>query len=415
VPACEECGESAYYEFFTGLANPSLTEAQRQELEADVDADTPGFENSLETDHFVLRWTNSSDNAADNIADSSIVTETGDYLETAWDLLSSTFGRDPYVPSGETKIEVLFQDIGGYGVSSPPDGPIQFDAPNWINQPGIRRPTSAHELFHKLQYAFGYRTTWNPTSPYKWFSEGSASWAEVFVWQRVSGSYKVLDLFSSPDLNLYDASYRALPFWVFFQARQQDSPTDNPMVSFLQKYEVNGDEQLALEQAINDEWAPNNVHRELAHFFALFSRERAIGAWQTGPSGALYRDILAPDGVAVAPALTTIDVPLGVGDTYINNSAAVSALGSDYYAFSFEPGTDGATFTISVDGATTGDYSYYLVWQKGGAFKRGVFPFGVTEDYSLSETIDLSFADGLTVIVSGRGTGGPYTINASVS
>ena len=208
----EECGEDLYAKFFIALRNPLLTTKHLAILEAIMDADTPTFENSTETDHFILKWTNSSAHAADNIADSSIIDDTGDYLETAWERYNTVFGKAPYVPAGGTKIEVLFQDIDGYGLASPPDGPIQLDAENLVLQPGIRQPSSAHELFHKLQYSFGFRTKWNPMPPYKWFSEGSCAWAEVFVWQRVSGDYKVKDLFANPDLNLWDASYSALPF-----------------------------------------------------------------------------------------------------------------------------------------------------------------------------------------------------------
>jgi len=411
----EECGEGLYSTFFTALRNPSLTKQQRAELEAIIDADTPTFENSTETDHFILRWTNSSTHPADNIADSSIVDETAEYLETAWEKYNTVFGRTPYVPPGSSKIEVVFQDIDGYGVASPPDGPIQFDAENWVNQPGIRQPTSAHELFHKLQYSFGYRTTWDPTPPYKWFSEGSASWAEVFVWQQVSGAYKINDLFSNPDLNLYNASYRALPFWIFFQTRQQDAPDDNPLVSFLQKYEATGDERNALEEVIDEDWPPNNVYGQLDNFFALFSRERRIGAWRQTPTGGQpYATILDPSGNNIVPTLAVTEVSLGLGDSSVN-STSVSPLGSDYYRFNFEGDTGGQTFTVSVTGVAGGNYSYYLLWEKDGTWKKAVFPFGVTGDYSFSETIDLETADSLMLIISGRGSGGAYTITASVS
>jgi hypothetical protein len=409
----EECGESNYYRFFIGLSNPWLTKKQFLDLEADVDADTPTFDNSTETDHFILKWTNSSTNANDNIANSTIVTDTGGYLEDAWSKYEATFGETPYVPTGESKIEVLFHDISGYGVASPPNGPIQFDAPNWISKPGIRQPTSAHELFHKLQYKYGYRTTWSPVSPYKWFSEGTASWAEVFVWQRVSGAYKINDLFSNTDINLYDASYKALPFWIFFQARQQDSSVDNPMVSFLEKYQTHGDEETALVEAVEDEWAPNNVHRHLANFFALFSRERVINAWKVGPSGVMYNEILDPDDNILAPEIAETEIMMGLGDSY-SNTANVSRLGSDYYRFVFQSSADSQTIAVSVDGAEAGDFSYYLVWEKEGMFRRGVFPFMATEDYSFSETIDRSYADSVTLIVSGRGTGGSYTLNTSI-
>lgn len=173
----EECGESLYYRFFAGLGNPFLTATQRAIIEADIDADTPDLEQSIETDHFILRWTNQSPLASDNIADQTIIEETGEYLETAWERYNTVFGKAPYVPAGNAKIEVNFYYLGSgtYGVASPPDGPIVFNSHYWVNEPGIRQPVSAHELFHKLQYAFGYRTKHIPSGSYKWFSEGTAS------------------------------------------------------------------------------------------------------------------------------------------------------------------------------------------------------------------------------------------------
>ncbi len=414
IPVVEECGESPYAAFFAGLSNPYLTGRQRAVLEATMDADTPGFENQHETEHFVLNWTNSSSNPLDNISDPDIVIETGDFLETAWDRYVDGFGRTPYVPSGTSKIEVAFEDISGLGLASPPDGPIKFDAAEWVSDPGIRRPTSAHELFHKLQYAFGYRTTHTPISSYKWFSEGTASWAEVFVWQRVSGSYKLLDLFTAPDTHLFDASYRALPFWVFFESRQRSDANDNPVLNFLTKYEAHGDEELALEEAVADEWAPNNVYASLPNLFALFSRERQIGAWKTGPTGAVYQDIIGPDGATIEPTLTTVEVPLFSALVYVNVDT-VTAMGSDYYRFLLQPGTHGETLSIAVDGAAAGDFSYYLVMNKNGSFQRAIFPFMADNDYSYTDTISLAEADEIVFIVSGRGTGGGYKITVTVS
>lgn len=410
----EECMEAAYARFFAGLGNPFLKRAHRADIEADIDADFPGFENSTETEHFVLHWTNTSAYAPDNIADDSIITETGTFLEEAWSTFFAAFDRAPYPPSGAEKIDVLFHDISGYGVASPPDGPIQLDAESWVSLPGIRRPTSAHELFHKLQYAFGYRTMWSPVSPYKWFSEGSASWAEVFQWQRVSGAYKINDLFSNPDLNLFDASYRSLPFWVFFEARQKSTAEDQPMRNFLQRYEAHGNEEQALMEAVGDEWPPNNVYATLPSFFALFARDRWIGHWKIGPTGGVYGEIRGPGDEVLTPSAAVVSVALEDGDVY-NSSGSVSGLGTDYFQFDLGASTDGQILTLSVDGATGGDFSYYLIWQKDGNWKRAIFPFTVSSDLSHAETIDHAQADQLVVAISGRGLGGGYGISAAVA
>jgi hypothetical protein len=388
-------------------------------LETDIDDATPDFENSHETDHFILRWTNSSTHAADNISDSSIVEETGEYLETAWEQYESTFGKTPHLPEGATKMEVLFLDIGAIGIASPPDGPIQFDAATWISDPGVRQPTSAHELFHKLQYAFGYRTKHTPSGQYKWFSEGTASWAEVFVWQRVSRVYKMLDLFSNPDLHLYNTSYRALPYWIFFEARQKDSAADNAIVDLLNKYEAldastTYPERTAYSEVIDEDWPENNVYGEVDTFFALFSRDRRLGHWKTGPAGGLYPTILGPDDSEIEPVLTVVEAELGSGDTY-ENSESVGGYASDYYRLTFDEDSDGRTLDLNVDGASTGDFSFYLIWEKNGSWKRASFPFSLSEDYGASYTLNMSEANNLVLAVSGRGQGGAYTLSASVS
>ena len=41
-----------------------------------LDEHMPSFENSYETDHFVLKWTNQSRHSKDNISDPQIIKET---------------------------------------------------------------------------------------------------------------------------------------------------------------------------------------------------------------------------------------------------------------------------------------------------------------------------------------------------
>jgi hypothetical protein len=68
-----------------------------------------------------------------------------------------------------------------------------------------------------------------------------------------------------------------------------------------------------------------------------------------------------------------------------------------------------------VDGASTGDFSFYLIWEKNGSWKRASFPFSLSEDYGASYTLNMSEANNLVLAVSGRGQGGAYTVSASVS
>jgi hypothetical protein len=272
---------------FTGAQSAS-TNFGRQET---ADGDMPSFENRLETDHFVLKWTNKSSCSADNIKDPQIVKDTAGYLEVAWDKYTELFGRHPYTAPGKDKIEVVFHHIDAYGYADPPDGPIQFDSAAWVdkNISGIRRPTSAHELFHKLQYAFGFKTKWRPPRPYRWFSEGTAAWSEVYVWGMVSRVSKMDELFKDCDMGLDEAEDTAMPFWIYFVKGNHEHPNNLLMRKFFEECERLQDENLALNEVVKETYGPFD------RFLKDFERERKNGFWN-GPCDNPYRCIIGPQG-----------------------------------------------------------------------------------------------------------------------
>ncbi|MHC1743387.1 MAG: hypothetical protein AB9873_10190 [Syntrophobacteraceae bacterium] len=253
--------------------------------------DDPFFENQLETEHFILKWTAKSRHPRDNIRDPEIVRETAGYLETAWDKLTGLFGRKPYLPPGSSKIGVVFKDLEYFAYADPPEGPIELNAFVWQKMPSIRQATSAHELFHKLQYAYGYKTRWSPGEPMLWFSEGTAAWAEVFVWGRVSRDCKMEDMFRDTSLDLYEAEDMALPFWIFLVSGNRNSPKDEIMVDLFRKYEETGDANEALFSVIQEGYG--SVDR----FLQRFALERKSNFWQERAlEGCPYPSVLGPDG-----------------------------------------------------------------------------------------------------------------------
>jgi hypothetical protein len=257
-----------------------------------IEVHYPLFENQLETEHFILRWTNASSHAADNVSDPEIVRETGEYFETAREKLTGLFGRAPYLPPGDTKMEVIFHDIECYAFADPPDGPIELNSSVWMKMPSIRQSTSAHELFHKLQYAYGYKTRWIPREPILWFTEGTAAWAEVFVWGRVSRSCKVEDMFKDTNIKLYEAEDMALPFWIYFVSGNSCAAQDQLMVNLFEKCEQEkGDVKKALFDVIRE------AYGSVDSFFLRFELERKNDFWQGAPSQSCnYTRIMGPDG-----------------------------------------------------------------------------------------------------------------------
>jgi hypothetical protein len=257
-----------------------------------IEVECPSFENQLETEHFILRWTNASSHAADNIGDADIVRETAGYLEAAWGKLTGLFGRTPYLPAGSSKMVVIFHDLDCYAYADPPEGPIEFNASVWIRMPSIRQSTSAHELLHKLQYAYGYKTRWVAREPKLWFTEGTAAWAEVFVWGRVSRSCKVVDMFKNTSIDLYEAEDMALPFWIYFVSGNSGAPKDQLMVKLFEKCEEQrGDLKDALFDVIRD------AYGSVDSFFLRFALERRNGFWlEPASQSGNYGRILGPDG-----------------------------------------------------------------------------------------------------------------------
>lgn len=255
-----------------------------------IDDPMPFFENRYETDHFVLKWTNRSRDSSDNISDPQIIKDTAGYLETAWEKYTALFGRKPYTAPGRDKIEVVFRDIDCYGVADPPDGPIQLNSYAWVKNSCIRKPTSAHELFHKLQYAYGYKTRWNPQEPYSWFTEGTAAWSEVFVWGMVSRAGKVDAIFKDTKLDLYTAEDTAMPFWIYFVQGNHEHPNNQLMVKFFEKCEqLRGDERQALREVLTEAYGSADG------FLRSFTKDRKNGFWSDA-CDTPYKCILGPDG-----------------------------------------------------------------------------------------------------------------------
>lgn len=256
------------------------------------EAACPSFENRFETEHFILEWTSRSSHSADNIRDPGIIWETGSYFEAAWDRLTGLFGRTPYLPPGSSKIHVIFHDLECYAYADPPEGPIELNSRVWTRMPSIRQSTSAHELFHKLQYAYGYKTRWMPHESMLWFTEGTAAWAEVFVWGRVTRNCKMEVMFHDVNIDLCQAEDMALPFWIYFVSGNSVTPRDRLMAKFFERCEEQrGDVRAALSDVVRD------AYGSVDSFFDRFERERQAGFWPE-PAGKLckYGRIIGPDG-----------------------------------------------------------------------------------------------------------------------
>jgi len=107
-----------------------------------VDSNMPVFEHRLDTDHFVLKWTNRSSHTADNISDPAVVKETS-ITSNPWGKYTNC-SAEACIPLPKIGSSV-FRDIDCDGGT--PRRPI-------IQGPAGENPAfgsrSAHELFQKM-------------------------------------------------------------------------------------------------------------------------------------------------------------------------------------------------------------------------------------------------------------------------
>jgi hypothetical protein len=408
VTASEEaCGESLLARVYGGLGNPRLSPMERDSIDSVLAAATPSAWQTRPTPHFLLRWTNSDPNPAHNLNDLSLIAEAEVLLEEAWQALSNTFGMEPFSSQADGRIQVDFLDLPGAeeGQAYPPGGPIQLDVATWRSFPAKRAPLAAHELFHKLQYAFGFRRDWAQTATdVDWFSEGTARWAEVFVHQRLTAAKWLTDWMSKPKANLLTTGSFALPFWIFFDARLR-SATPTPLLDLLTACNHQQDARLGLDQALGD------AHQDLPGFFALFGAESWVGETRRLPGGQmLYPTILGPDGLPVDPRPAATLVRLDAGGAFQSAAVPVGAFGSCYHAVSFAPGAEGRP--LRLEARAGADVTYTLISLLGGR-KVGEIS-AVSTGFVHPQTIRLATADALVLVASGRGAPAGVEVGAQL-
>lgn len=349
------CRDSITRKAWLELSDPSLTIRERTARFGRLDADLPNFEKTKTTSHFELLWTNASDNADDNVADEALIDEAGLHLEDAWQLFTTTFGRDPYVPQGKQRIQVAFKALDSFGQAEPPDGPIRFDSRAWCQIPGMRRPTATHELFHKLQYAYGYRTNPRATLPGPWFAEGTASLAEAWFCGTLSNANKLLSAFERPFQALLQLSYEALPFWMYFRDRFKQAGAE-PIRVMLEKFESGGDITEAIRQSAPTINAQSGL-KALAAIFLEFAAKRLDAAYWAAFA------LKGPDGTRLTPTLRVNDV--AVTQQAQDIVKGLQQLGCDYLRLdtTATPGTGNVTVDTK---AQSGECAAQLVHVSNG-------------------------------------------------
>lgn len=219
-----------------GLQNPALTDEEIDSFDEIVASKVPDLPNFMGSTHFACWYTTVP---GEHQMDPLIVSYVIDRLERAYALYESDFGEVPLPTVGENStIKVLFYRLpqtkpdkpkGPKGKTSP-NTPISLNTAWCKEDSKIAWMASVHELFHRLQFSFGFLTDAKKKTfktSYKWWSEGMASWAALWVTGRyIKTVENIAWTFEQPNLNsIFDAEYKALPAFLYMEQGDNTAPT----------------------------------------------------------------------------------------------------------------------------------------------------------------------------------------------
>jgi hypothetical protein len=151
--------------------------------------------------------------------------------------------------------DIVFCNLGSIRGMTAVGWPIFFNQAIWRNGSDVfRRSLAAHEMFHRLQYAFGLYTSRPPGAQSAWFVEGGASWAESVYNHAVTSDQKILASLSHPQISLLESSYYACLPWL------GTSRTYSEMKSMLQRFDAGATIASFADDVMREKlWSIDNV------------------------------------------------------------------------------------------------------------------------------------------------------------
>lgn len=255
------------------------------------------------SDHFQVRWYDSAnDPSVPSITEDDIIPPesihlafaTVAYLEAAREAYLNHFGKVPLAPQFQYLI-VSFQDLGssfgsaGYSDTYYETHNIRFNSVKWLENPSIIPMVTAHELFHHIQYAFGYKDDpGNDIAP--WFVEGSASWAEIFMHNHVRNEAK-MNILKNPGEDITALSYAGAEFWSFFDNHL------NKMKNSMEHYDANDIIEEAIDLTLAEVFEPNNVFLGFDNYLTLHRRDRIMHSFYPDDLLNEYEQEISPNHV----------------------------------------------------------------------------------------------------------------------
>jgi hypothetical protein len=212
----DECGEHRLGLLHAALLNPDVTDRTRRQVDAIIAASIPPLPKTYTSGHFTFRYTDDDPDPAHNVTRSQIIA-TAMWLNLHWKRYAADFTTPAHRKEGAKKmirVNVYFSSVW-LGQTSSMSHSIALSS-EAVRSGCLRRSVTAHELFHRVQYSYGYHSG---LARRKWMVEGSAVWSEKYTSPGIGEYLNWMNRgLGRPNVNLIrDRSYDASHLWVYLE------------------------------------------------------------------------------------------------------------------------------------------------------------------------------------------------------
>jgi hypothetical protein len=402
------CREYEVGVLFAALQNPAISNLTRSQVDAIIQATIPLLPQTYTSGHFTFYYTDSDTDPQNNVTLAQIQA-TAAHLNSYWDKYAANFKTPKNYDSGGTAmvdVNVYYLGDGLYGETSSFWDNINLSSKLAVKNACMRRTTSAHELFHRVQYSYGYISG---TARMRWMVEGTASWSQKYTNQSLRDYMANMNEgLSAPDRNLFNArDYDACHFWVYLQKL---AGTWAAIKEIWAAYELNGFNAKAAVNTVTTSrlgksfdqfvqaWVKANYLKDLDNAGSFEYDEDEVLKLSCnklyGPLSHVPR--------TTAPAISN--------DTYWSANGRVLPYGADYLDLPLSSGLD--KLEVKVVGAAPGNYSYSFIGIKGNRWKAitNIKSTSQSNSYTYKRLLTPGEWDKLALVVAGGSRGGDYAV-----
>ena len=400
-PAAERkkwhCGDMEVGRLFSALQNPAITDETREAVDRIIIQATPDLPEEYTSGRFIIRYTTTDADPLHNVTLEDVKALAAN-LNANWNSYATNFTEPMHYHDGDQKdrigIYVYYIDNETWGQTSNAWTYIDINS-LILDIPCTRKITAAHELFHRVQFAYGLAFAGDD-----WLVEGTATWSEKY---RYPTEREYLDWMNrgleTPAKDLFARDYDAVHLFVYLTERTGWSTVRD----IWAKYQALGAEEAfkitvemrlggALMKFLRD-WHTANFVKDLRYAPPKYDYTEdevkkidCVGD-KYGPLGEVARH--TQSGICRLPFTLT---------------RSVERYGTDYVVF--ETPTNPKYLTIEITGED--DFSYRIIPVRGKTYLR-VYN-GNTNPFIFTRPSGTEKWTKFAVLVVGGATGGNYTV-----